>query len=181
MALIVEDGSIVSGAESYISVADADLYFSNRGEATWAALAANVKEQLLRKSTDYLVQAYRLKWKGSRVGAEQALDWPRNFVERDDFQASQLNGYSMIGGVYYYPNNIVPIEVKNACAEMALKANNGELAPDLDKRTIREKVDTLEVEYSEYGVEYVRYRAIDNALAPFISNSYSGAIRKVCR
>lgn len=181
MALIVENGTIVAGAESYISVADADTYFSNRGNATWAALTTPVKEQLLRKSTDYMVQVYRLQWKGSRVSTEQALDWPRNYVERDDFQASQLNGYAIIGGVSYYANNIVPTEVKSACAELAVKANSGDLAADITRRTAREKVDVIEVEYSEYGAEYVRYRAIDNMLAPFIDGSSSGTIRKVIR
>ena len=181
MSLIVENGTIVAGAESYISVADADTYFTNRGNATWAALTTEVKEQLLRKSTDYLVQAYRTKWSGYRVSAEQTLDWPRNFVIREDFQAAQLNGFQMIGGNYYYANNIVPTEVKTACAEMAVKANSGDLSPDLSRKTTREKVDSLEVEYSEYGVEYVRYRAIDNLLAPFIDGGGSGAIRKVLR
>ena len=31
MTLIVEDGSIVAGAESYISVADAETFLNNRG------------------------------------------------------------------------------------------------------------------------------------------------------
>lgn len=169
--LIVEDGTIVAGAESYISVADADLYFSNRGNATWAALTTTVKEQLLRKGTDYLGQAYRLRWKGSRVSADQALDWPRNYVERDDFEPSQLNGYSVIGGTTFYPNNIVPTEVKNACAEMAFKANSGDLIPDLSQLVTREKIDVIEIEYSEYSAQLPRYKAIDYLLAPFLQGN----------
>ena len=46
MALIVEDGTAKSDAESFISGTDADTYFSKRGNATWAArkltLAKNV-------------------------------------------------------------------------------------------------------------------------------------------
>lgn len=181
MSLIVESGTGASDSESYISVADADTYFSNRGNATWAALTTTVKEQLLRKGTDYLVQVYRLKWKGSRVSTEQALDWPRDYVEREDFQDVYLNDYFILSGINYYANNIVPTEVKYACAEMAIKAAAGDLAPDLSRRTTREKVDVIEVEYSEYGTEYVRYRAIDNMLAPFIDGGSSGAIRKVIR
>lgn len=165
MSLIVETGTCASNSESYISVADADLYFSNRGNATWAGLTTTVKEQLLRKGTDYLGQAYRLRWKGSRVSTEQALDWPRNYVERDDFEPSQLNGYSV------YPNNIVPDEVKRACAEMALKANSGELIPDLSQLVTREKIDVIEVEYSEYSSQLPRYKAIDYLLAPFLQGN----------
>lgn len=178
---IVEDGTAKTDSISLCSVEDANDYHAKRGNTSWTFLSSGDKKELLVKATDYLTQVYRLKLKGSRVSADQSLDWPRNYVTRDDFIASQLNGYQMIGGVYYYANNIVPKEVVHACAEMAWKANSGELAPDLTRRTIREKIDTLEVEYSDYGTEYVRYRAIDNLLAPFIDEGMSGAVRKVVR
>jgi len=38
MALIVEDGSIVTGAESYCTVAFANTYLANRGYTAWDAL-----------------------------------------------------------------------------------------------------------------------------------------------
>lgn len=178
---IVEDGTAKTDAISLCSVEDANDYHAKRGNTNWTFLSSANKKELLTKATDYLTQVYRLRLKGSRVSADQSLDWPRNYVTRDDFIASQLNGYQMIGGVYYYPNNIVPKEVIYACAEMAWKANSGDLAPDLTRRTTREKIDTLEVEYSDYGIEYVRYRAIDNLLAPFIDEGMSGAVRKVVR
>ena len=117
------------------------------------------------------MQAYRLRWKGSRVSADQSLDWPRNYVERDDFQPSQLNGYSVIGGIAYYPNNIVPEEVKRACAEMAWKANSAELIPDLTQLVTKEKIDVIEVEYSEYSSQLPRYKSIDYLLAPFLQGN----------
>lgn len=181
MALIVEDGTGKSDAESYISVADADTYHSNRGNTAWADLTTTVKEQLLRKATDYLVQAYRMRWKGVRVSATQALDFPRNFMEREDYEASSLNGYQMIGGNYYYPSDNVPAEVKTSCAELALKANSGELAPDLSRATIREKVDVIEVEYDKNAPQYTKYRAIDNAVAPYLAIGSSGTFRKGVR
>lgn len=181
MALVVEDGTGKSDAESYISVADADIYFSNRGNAAWATLTTTVKEQLLRKATDYLVQVYRMRWKGVRVSATQALDFPRNFMEREDYEASTINGYQMLGGNYYYPSDNVPVEVANACAELAYKANSATLAPDLSRATIREKVDVIEVEYDKSQPQYTQYRAIDNALAPYLATGSSGTFRKVLR
>lgn len=178
---IVEDGTAKSNAVSLCSVENANDYHAKRGNTTWTFLTSSNKKSLLTKATDYLQQVYRLKWAGYRVSGTQSLDWPRNFVVREDFQAAQLNGFQMIGGNYYYPNNIVPNEVIYACAEMAYKALSGDLSPDLARKTIREKVDSLEVEYSDYGAEYVRYRAIDNLLAPFIDGGESGAIRKVLR
>jgi hypothetical protein len=58
VALIVEDGSIVAGAESYASVAYADIYFANRpsnpNSIVWAALTVPQKEGALREATDHM-------------------------------------------------------------------------------------------------------------------------------
>lgn len=170
MSLIVEDGSGLSTAESYISVADADTYHSNRGNTSWCSLTVTQKEQLLRKATDYMVQSYRTKWAGARKYDDQALDWPRYDVPKFD----SPSGY----GVYpsYYDDSSVPGEVKVACAEFALKANSATLAPDVDRITKREKVGQLEVEYDTNALPYKTYRAIDNLLRPMlIGQSTSGA------
>lgn len=180
MPLVVEDGTGLADAESYISVANADTYFSNRGFTLWATLSTNEKEQALRRSTDYMLQVYRLKWKGTRVTGTQALDWPRNWVVRDDYEFATQNGAQVIGGRQYYPADEVPIEIQNACAELAFKAAGGELAPDIAQRVVREKVDVLEVEYDRYGPQYTQFRAIDNLLAPFLKD-VGGAVRRVVR
>lgn len=147
---IVEDGTGKSDAISLCSLEYANGYHAHRGNYQWGALTSGARQVLLTKATDYLMQAYRLRWKGSRVSAEQSLDWPRNYVERDD---------------------IVPTEVKNACAEMAFKANSGDLIPDLSQLVTREKIDTIEVEYSEYSSQLPRYKAIDYLLAPFLQGN----------
>lgn len=172
MSLIVESGTGSATSESYCSVADASAYHTARGNAAWAALASDtVREQCLRKATDYMVQVYRLRWGGVRVSGEQALDWPRNFVIREDFQASTINGYQMLGGNYYYPNDEVPTEVKNACAELALKSASDDLLPDLTQGVVMERVDVLQIEYDKYSPQSPRYTAIDRLLAPFLSGS----------
>lgn len=180
MALEVEDGTAKADAESYISVTDADTYFANRGYTLWATMSTNEKEQALRRSTDYMLQVYRLKWKGTRVNGTQALDWPRNWVLRDDYEFATLNGAQVIGGRQYYPANEVPQEVRNACAELAFKAAGGDLAPDIGQRTLREKVDVIEVEYDRYSPQFTQFRAIDNLLAPFLDDR-GGTIRRVVR
>jgi hypothetical protein len=172
MALIVENGTGLIDANSYITVAYADTYHSNRGNSAWATLTTTVKEQLLVKSTDYIEQVYRLRWLGYRHTEEQALSFPRDEVPRRDF--TYLNQFS------FYPNDVVPNEIKNACAELALKANNAELAPDIERIAKREKVASLEVEYDVNSPAYVIYRAIDNLVAPFLS-SMAGNIRRVVR
>lgn len=172
MALIVENGTGLIDANSYITVAYADTYHSNRGNAAWATLTTTVKEQLLIKSTDYIEQVYRLRWLGYRHTEDQALSFPRDEVPRRDF--TFLNQFS------YYPNDVVPNEIKSACAELALKANNEVLAPDIARIAKREKVASLEVEYDIYSPAYVVFRAIDNIVAPFLS-SLTGNVKRVTR
>lgn len=178
---IVEDGTAKTDAVSLCSLEDANDYHAKRGNATWATLTSGLRQTLLVKATDYLQQVYRMRWKGVRVSATQALDFPRNFMEREDYEASTINGYQMLGGNYYYPSDDVPIEVVHACAELAYKANSETLAPDLSRATIREKVDVIEVEYDKSQPQYTKYRAIDNALAPYLATGSSGSFRKVLR
>lgn len=174
MALIVEDGTGKADAESYISVADATTYHANRGNAAWAALASDtVREQLLRKATEYMLQVYRLAWDGSRVDITQALDWPRLYVPRVDV----VGGYG--GFASYYDNDIVPVEVQRACAELALKANSGPLAPDLTQGKKRVKVGSIETEYDQYSPQTKRYRSIDLMLAPFLASTGGVNVRLV--
>lgn len=163
MPLIVENGTIVAGAESYISAAGADTYHGNFGNTAWALLDTPTKEGNLRKATAYLQQAYRFRWKGTRAGTSQALDWPRFGVYVEDV--------AFAGLPYYVGTNVVPVEVQQACAELALKALAGPLAPDLERATAMEKVGSIQVEYVPGGPQYTRYRAIDLMLRPYLDQS----------
>ena len=156
MALIVEDGTGKADAESYCSVADASTYHTNRGNTAWASLASDtVREQLLRKATDYIEQMYSQSWQGERVDNIQALSWPRSGVVYDGVSVS---------------NSIIPQSLINATAEMALRAAAGELEEDLTRGVLREKVGTLEVEYDAKSPERKRYVAVENMLKPLFSN-----------
>jgi hypothetical protein len=158
---VVEDGTGLVDAVSYLSVADADLYHARRGNTSWATMSNGAKKAALVKATEYLGQIYRMVWKGTRVNGTQALDWPRAYVLRD------------------FPSDEVLVEVKNATAIMALKSISGELISDLTQGVIREKVDVLEVEYDKNSPQWVRYREIDNLLRPLLTSS--GSNRKLLR
>lgn len=166
MSLTVEDGTGLANAQSYISVADADTHFTVRGITLWDTLLTAEKEQALTRATDYMVQAYRMRWQGDRVLSTQALDWPREGVEVDGIEIDA---------------DVVPTEVKRACAELAFKAASGELAADLERQTLRETVGPITVEYNPNGLQWKRYRAIDLLLAPFLVNAGSGVFRQVVR
>ncbi len=174
--MIVEDGSGLANSEAYISVADADAHFSARSNATWAALTDAQKEAALRNATDYMTQTYRLRWKGTRVSATQALDWPRAMVERPDYAYTGANGYTMIDGAYYFPSNEVPAEVARACAILALTASASDLAPNVGRLKSRVKVGPIETEYVAGSSALTRYTAVDDLLKPFLASRGFGTL-----
>jgi hypothetical protein len=173
MPLIVEDGTGKSDAESYISVADATAYHLARGNAAWAAVASDtVREQLLRKATDYMEATYRERWAGYRKTSTQSLSWPRYEVPIRD---------SVTSGVYtaYYANDEVPTIVARACADLALRAIDGDLAADLDVPVTSETVGPISVTYAEGARQTTTYRAVDAMLSPFLASA--GGMIKVSR
>lgn len=156
MTLIVETGAGLANAESYISVANADARHSAFGNTAWTGTDA-AKESALRRATAYMLQAYRTRWKGTRFSETQALDWPRYVPD-------------LIDG-WHVNTDVVPAEVANACADLAIKALAGTLNSDLERAIVREKVGPLETEYSPYSPQAKRYPAIDQALAPYLTGS----------
>jgi hypothetical protein len=163
MTLITEDGTGLATAESYISVADADARHAAFGNTAWTGATA-LKEAALRRATAYMVQTYRTRWMGERVNSTQALDWPRCGVTV---------------GCYYVDSDSVPVTVADACADLALRALAEDLAPDLDRAIVREKTGPLETEYDRFAPQAKRFRAIDMALAPFLTGS--GAMARLVR
>lgn len=138
MALVVEDGTGLSTAESYVSVADAVTYATKHG-LTFAASPADAAEQALRRATAWLDGKYRTRFPGCRVnGRDQALEWPRMY-------ACDAEGYEVA-------SDAVPAEIVNATIEAAVRelASAGSLNPDVTPGRIkkRAKVDVIEVEYA---------------------------------
>jgi hypothetical protein len=173
MTLIVEDGTGLPNAESYISVASASIYFSARGNTLWPSDVPTC-EAALRLATDYMLGLYRMRWDGFRTSQTQALDWPRSFVPRPD----------LVGGYYGYPNyyatNVVPIEVQQACAELALRyIVNGDLAPDIahEDVTTSVKVGPIEIQYAPGASPLVTFTAVNRKLAPFFGTGGTKAVR----
>lgn len=165
MALVIETGTGSATSESYISVADADTYHSIRSNTAWAALTTANKEAYLRRATEYMTQAYRLRWAGARKTTTQALDWPRSFVPLLD----SLSGYMTYPA--YVADDVVPAEVQRACAELALTSSTDTLAPKLERATISETVGPISVDYDKDAPQYTRYRAIDMMLQIYLIGS----------
>lgn len=137
MALVVEDGTGKTTAESYIAVADANTYHTARGNSTWTG-EDGVKEAALRKATAYLDGRYRDRWRGKRSTKDQALAWPR------------LGGVDSDG--YGIDPDSVPAAVAYACAELARLVIEGvDLTPTLERggRTTSESVKVGPIEESK--------------------------------
>jgi len=78
MPLTVEDGTLVTGADSYVSLADADLFWTDNGApVAWTGLTTGAKEGRLRAAARYLQDGQRLPFTGAPHTWDQALVWPR--------------------------------------------------------------------------------------------------------
>jgi hypothetical protein len=173
MALVVEDGTARADAESYCSVAAADTYHANRGNTVWAALTQTVKEQCLRKATDYMV-VYRNAWDGYRKTTTQALDWPRFMVPiKDNFL---LYGF---GQIYYDDSQ----RARPACRTLrGTRAEGGRWhrvgagsRPGGAAREGRPDRDGL----CAGRAQTTRFYAVENMLQPYLAGGASS--RKVSR
>ena len=86
--MIVEDGTGLPNADSYVSIEFADSYFSARGVTAWATLTQTVKEQSLIKGTDFIDTIYQ--WKGKKTTSEQSLRFPRTNLR--DYEGQEIEG-----------------------------------------------------------------------------------------
>ena len=111
MALVVEDGTVVAGANAYITTTFADVYFAARGNQIWVNLARSQKEQAIVQATDYIQYRWGRGLRGSVASILQVLAFPRI--------------YSYGGAA------VIPVEVKYAAAEYAVRASQAPLAPDI--------------------------------------------------
>ncbi len=158
MAFIVEDGTGKSDASAYIDEDFADDYFSDRTNAEWAALISATKQSSIIKATDHIDAFFTFQ--GSQQHSDQALQFPRDL----------------------WPDS-VPVNIKKATAEYALRASRGDLSvdPSLDSSGYAISEKTSEVGLIKKGIKYAvdaysgsptapSYPAADNLLKPFISS-----------
>lgn len=162
--LVVEDGTEVASANSYISRTDTDTYFLKLANTTWSALSAGAKEAALIKATAYIEQMYRLRWLGYRYTSTQVLSWPRANVPIND---GPWNNFVAV--------DTVPQQVKDACCELALRASTEDLAADLTQGVLSETVGPLGVTYDSASTQATRYRAIDAMLAMYLGGTSMNA------
>jgi hypothetical protein len=149
MALTVETGSGVVGANSYIDLEFARSYALDRG-VTLSSDDAILTGWLI-ESADY-TETFADKYKGVRNTAEQGLSWPRT--------GALINGFP-------FSDSSIPSQLKKAQAQGVVELSAGNLLnPSITAYAERRvKVDVIEVEYATGG-------GINAAATPEITPAY---------
>lgn len=168
MSLTVETGTGSALSDALISIVDADAYHTARGNTAWTGADAD-KEAAIRRATAFLSNSFI--WAGLRTnGRSQALAWPRGGVVDQEG-----NGIE---------SDEIPVEIKDACAEIALRelVTPGAMNPDFTASEMvkREKVGPLETEYALASVSADAQRPVLLVVRDMISQFLaSGAVKTI--
>lgn len=168
VTFIVEDGTGLETATSYLSVEDLKQYFEDFGYSYGTATDDNIKTYLNKSSKvlDSMFLEDFLK-NGYRVESDQGLEWPR-------YSAVYVDGNII-------DSDIVPPEIENATAELVYSIISGDtlqntVSADGIIKQEAVKVDDIETsnEYFE-GSSSVRddITAVYDAMARIIGGSGS--------
>lgn len=166
MALVIEDGSVVTGANSYVTLAEAQAYAVARGSTS-----ASITEVKLISAMDYL-ESLRADYQGSKISGDQVLQWPRTGVVVDDFA---------IG------DDEIPSCLKAAQCQLAMDASVVSLLPTGDRREVTSESYAKGVVAKTYatglgGSPKPRLTAAEALLAPLLKSAANdGAMIRTVR
>lgn len=152
MAFTVEDGTGVTGANSYATVAAFRAYHAERGRAAEDGDYPDaVVQAALIRATDFIEQRWLGRFIGqSRLLTTQGLSWPRTYVYVDGVSVSGLP-VQLVRAVHEYGWKALeyasltpapPAPFARAKADGTTEAASGTLSAS------RVKVDVIEEEYS---------------------------------
>ena len=143
MALIVNENS-------YISVTDADTYFTDSiYNSQWATYTDAQKAPALITATTYLDHSY--DWKGYKTLSTQSLDWPRTEV----YCCDNCGGVATSSRSSYtcdpLDSDVVPQAILDATCILALQllVDNGLAITSNDPNIKKSVLDVMSVEYFE--------------------------------
>lgn len=160
MSFVVEDGTGLAISTSYVSIAEALTYHSDRGNTAWAAVLPAAQQIALIRATQAVDVRGTGRFVGEKLTAEQALQWPReNAIGIDGFE---------------FGEDEIPIVVKNAVCEGALieLGDQGSLQPSLERGGLvnRERVEgAVDISYQQGAPVGTTYFAYLTALTPVLN------------
>lgn len=166
--LIVEDGNLVEGANSYVSLEEATAYQRRFNRQDWLGLSEDEKKASLIKATQYVDNQFT--WKGRRKYQTQELGFPRVML-------LDLDGFEVTG---------IPARLKQAICEAAYYGYQTDLFQTYESeqgiiKRNKERVEGAvekEVEYfnsKETAVDYIsKYAALNSLLRGLYIDRNSG-------
>ena len=165
MALIIEDGTMPEGANTFASVAEADAYLAARGMTqTWIVPDAGQEDTNLAAKEAALIRAAdfmgTLSWKGQQVDWSWPLCWPRKGIPQPGNTGQHI------------AEDTVPAKVKNACIEIAALFYAGEdlmAATERGGRVQSETVGPISISYFSDASNETFYPAIAGLLGEFLT------------
>tara|TARA_R110002126_G_scaffold41547_1_gene120675 strand:+ start:11930 stop:12406 length:477 start_codon:yes stop_codon:yes gene_type:complete len=138
MAIIVEDGTGILNANSYVSAANLTAYATARGITLTASA-----DVLILQAMDYLEAQNFI---GIKTKHDQALQWPRFRVWIDEYPVQSTE---------------MPQLLIDAECEIAIAMDNGTSpVTNITPAVKRKKVDVIEIEYKDGGASTTINRKI---------------------
>lgn len=170
ITIVVETGAVVTGANSFNSLAQFKTHADNRGRVYTAVYDDEAIKAALVKMFDYLNS---LPWRGIKTGRDNPGAWPRygteiggNTLAELELPASNFVGVLDRDG-WYIDTDTVPPEVVNAHNEGAWLILTGkDMEPSLARggQIKRRKVDVIETEYFSGASPTTEFLAVANRL-----------------
>lgn len=154
MIIIVEDGTLVAGANSFVTVDEVRQYGEDRG-SVMSVNNDDISSHIIL-SSDYLWQLDG-KFKGSKITETQGMPWPRSgVILADETEITENN---------------IPTAIKRAQIELALYSYLGvNIIPirTADSPEIkRKKVGPIEKEWFQ-GSAVLSLPTVSSYLAPYM-------------
>lgn len=156
---VVEDGTIVDDASSYISMDDADDYLSVKPNSTaWADVEESTRESYLMWATRLLDQ--RAFFVGSKTDEDSALRWPRQgVIDRDGLLLA---------------SDEIPKGIKDATVEIAYHLFSQSVDPSAPPSTSAAASGIKKIVAAEVSIEYQ-----DAANLVSNNNLFPGGINRI--
>jgi len=157
--LTVEDGTLVTDANSYLSLADAKEFLEDYyGEydsqaAAFLGYSEERQELILRQAAYDLDRKFRKLWKGFKRTQTQSLDWPRVDVQDEDD--------------YDIPETSIPRRLQRAQCEVAKRlAASVAIFEDRERggRIKSEKVDSIAISYFANAPSSTLFEGLESTL-----------------
>ena len=154
MAIIVEDGSIVANANSYVSDAELSTYAADRG----ITLTGTVS-QLLIKAMDYIESQAFIGYKSIET---QPLQWPR--------YGAVIDGYEL-------NSDVIPQLLKDAQMATAISIDSGvDPLVTIGRQIKAESLGPMSTQYMDNSTASEIIRTIDSKLQKLLVSS-GGQVR----